>query len=157
QLGGGAASHGQPPCRVGHTWPGCGQGPQQGGGQGQPARRPTPLVGASAHKGGWRCSRGQQPVGAAPAGTIDCGQPVGAAAAHGHTRLQRDAHKGGRLQCARKGLPPAASPTASRGGATDRRGCCPLAEWLPTGKGNRHLRRGSSGDADRARGVRASF
>ncbi|RWW10421.1 hypothetical protein GW17_00026035 [Ensete ventricosum] len=83
-----------------------------------------------------------------------------AAAAHGHTRLQRGARKGGRLQDARKGLVPAASPAASRDGGADRRGRRPLAGWLPTGKDSRRLRRGSSDgddDADGARGVRASF
>ncbi|RWW04837.1 hypothetical protein GW17_00031918 [Ensete ventricosum] len=38
---GGAASHGKPPCRVDHPWPGRGQGPRKGAtgcGQGQPAK-----------------------------------------------------------------------------------------------------------------------
>ncbi|RWV87360.1 hypothetical protein BHE74_00052374 [Ensete ventricosum] len=66
--------------------------------------------------------------------------------------------KGGRVYGVRKGLPPVASPTASRGGDVDRRGGHPLAGWLQVGKGNRHLRRGSSNSgADGARGARASF
>ncbi|RZS17819.1 hypothetical protein BHM03_00050006 [Ensete ventricosum] len=48
---------------------------------------------------------------------------------------------------------PAANPTASRGNDTDRRGGRPLAGQLPTGKGNRCLRRGSGdGNAHGARG-----
>ncbi|RWW19814.1 hypothetical protein GW17_00016104 [Ensete ventricosum] len=91
-----------------------------------------------AHKEGRRRSQGQQ--------------PAGAATARWHTRLQRDARKGGRLQGARKGLSLAANPTTSRGGGADRRGGRPLAGWLSAGKGS------SGGDgADRARGVRASF
>ncbi|RWV85574.1 hypothetical protein GW17_00052626 [Ensete ventricosum] len=51
-----------------------------------------------------------------------------------------------------QGLPPARA-TASNGsacrgdarGGAGRRGCCPLAEWLPAGKGNRRLRRGNIG------------
>ncbi|RZS13865.1 hypothetical protein BHM03_00045490 [Ensete ventricosum] len=46
-----------------------------------------------ARKGGRRRSRGQH--------------PAGATAAHGHTCLHHDAHKGGRLQGAREGLPQA--------------------------------------------------
>ncbi|RWW01089.1 hypothetical protein GW17_00035894 [Ensete ventricosum] len=45
-----------------------------------PQGRPASLTGAAARKGGRRRSRGQQ--------------PVGVAAAHGHTCLQRDARKG---------------------------------------------------------------
>ncbi|RRT35847.1 hypothetical protein B296_00040496 [Ensete ventricosum] len=65
----------------------------------------------------------------------------------------------GRLQGARKGLPPAASPIASRGDDTRRRGGRPLVGRLLVGKGSRRLYRGS-GDSDGAegeRGVRASF
>ncbi|RZR92381.1 hypothetical protein BHM03_00020684, partial [Ensete ventricosum] len=76
--------------------------------------------------------------------------------ARGHTRLQHDACKGGRLQGARKGLSPAASPTASKGGGTGRKGGRPLAEWLSAGKGSRRLRRGSGG-TNGARRVSASF
>ncbi|RWV91014.1 hypothetical protein GW17_00046732 [Ensete ventricosum] len=78
--------------------------------------------------------------------------------------------QGVRLQDAYKELSPAASPTASRGGNADRRGgrplaerlpvgkgSRPLAERLPVGKGSRRLRRGSGGDVEGARGVRASF
>ncbi|RWW03714.1 hypothetical protein GW17_00033104, partial [Ensete ventricosum] len=80
--------------------------------------RPVPLAGAATRRGG------------------------------GHTSLQRDARKGGRLQGARKGLLHVAG----------RRGCRPLARWLPAGKGSRCLCRGNSGDdKDGARGVRASF
>ncbi|RWV78908.1 hypothetical protein GW17_00060037, partial [Ensete ventricosum] len=65
----------------------------------------------------------------------------------------------GRLQGARKGLLPAASLVINRGDDASHRGGCPLAGWLPTGKGSRRLRRGSGGDddADGERGVRASF
>ncbi|RWV90886.1 hypothetical protein GW17_00046871 [Ensete ventricosum] len=110
-----------------------------------PQGRPTSLAGASARKGGRRRSWGQHPAGA----TVACG----------HTCLQRDARKGGRLQGARKGLSPVASPAASKGDSADHRGGYPLVGWMPTGKGNRRLRRGSSGDGgtDGARGIRASF
>ncbi|RWV81201.1 hypothetical protein GW17_00057404 [Ensete ventricosum] len=112
------------------------QGPLQGGGRPRPAR-----------KGGQRHSQGQQPTREASAARKD-------------TCLQPGARKVGRLQGARKGLPPAASPAASRGGGTGRRGGRPLVGWLPGGKGSCRLRRGSSGDGcdtDGARGVRASF
>ncbi|RWV78846.1 hypothetical protein GW17_00060114 [Ensete ventricosum] len=36
-------------------------------------------------------------------------------------------------------------------GGVDRRGGRPLAEWLPTGKGSRRLRRGNSGGDDAVR------
>ncbi|RWW47923.1 hypothetical protein BHE74_00046052 [Ensete ventricosum] len=111
-----------------------------------------------------------KPAGATPAGTVGCDQPAGATlagtggfgqpagAARGHTRLQRDAHKVGRLQGVLKGLPPTANPTISKGGSIDRRVGRPLVGWLSMGKGIRRLRRGSSGDgADGARGVKASF
>ncbi|RZR82141.1 hypothetical protein BHM03_00008504 [Ensete ventricosum] len=84
----------------------------------------------------------------------------GALAARGHTSLQRDACKGGRLLGARKGLPPVASPAASRGDSAGSKGGRPLAGWMPTGKGSRRLRRGSNGGdsgADGVRGVRVSF
>ncbi|RWV79072.1 hypothetical protein GW17_00059855 [Ensete ventricosum] len=87
---------------------------------------------------------------------------AGAAACRGgsceNTYLQRDACKGGRLQGARKGLPPVASPVANRGSNVGRRGGRLFAGWLPACKGSRWLR--SSGDDDDAygaRGVRVSF
>ncbi|RWW02617.1 hypothetical protein BHE74_00010625 [Ensete ventricosum] len=46
----------------------------------------------------------------------------------------------------RKGLPPAASPATSRGGAAGYRGGRPLAGWLPIAKDNRRLHRGSGDD-----------
>ncbi|RRT56372.1 hypothetical protein B296_00044827 [Ensete ventricosum] len=72
----------------------------------------------------------------------------------GHPRPQRGpaiGHPQGAL--------PAASLVTSRGGGSGRRGGRPLIGWLPTGKGNRRLRRGSSDgdDTDGVRGVRASF
>ncbi|RRT44882.1 hypothetical protein B296_00050303 [Ensete ventricosum] len=85
---------------------------------------------------------------------------AGVAVTRGHTRLQRGARKGSRLQSTRKGLPPAASLVANRGGGIGRSGGRPLAGWLPTGKGSHRLRRGSNdddGSADGAIGVRASF
>ncbi|RWW75245.1 hypothetical protein BHE74_00016742 [Ensete ventricosum] len=48
-------------------------------------------------------------------------------------------HGHGQLQGAHKGLSPATSTTANRGDGAD----CPLAGWLPTGKGSRRLCRGS--------------
>ncbi|RZS12324.1 hypothetical protein BHM03_00043747 [Ensete ventricosum] len=130
KRGGRAASHSQPLCRADHPWPGRGQGSQQRGGR----LRPGP-----ARKGGRRCSQGQQLTGAALAGT----------AAREHTHIQRDA---------RKGLPPVASPTASRGDGTGNKGGRPFVGWLPAGNGSRRLRRGSSSSgADGARGVRAFF
>ncbi|RWV99587.1 hypothetical protein GW17_00037500 [Ensete ventricosum] len=59
---------------------------------------------------------------------------------------QHGTRKGGRLQGAHKGLPPAGSEAPTG--------------WLPAIKGNRHLRRGSSGGdcgADGARRVMTSF
>ncbi|RWV82469.1 hypothetical protein GW17_00056031 [Ensete ventricosum] len=52
-----------------------------------------------------------------------------------------------RLQGARKGLPPAASPTASRGDGAGRMGGCPLAGQLPTSKDRCRLHRGSGSGA----------
>ncbi|RWW37097.1 hypothetical protein BHE74_00057838 [Ensete ventricosum] len=99
------------------------------------------------YKGVAGCGQGQPAreadtaAGVAPAGTVDYGQPAGAAAARGHTRLQHRARKGGWPQGARKGLPPAANPIATRGDGAGRRGGLPLARWLPTDKGSHHLRR----------------
>ncbi|RRT33617.1 hypothetical protein B296_00050088 [Ensete ventricosum] len=62
--------------------------------------------------------------------------PAGATATRGHGQLW-PAHRGDQLQGTRKGLPPAASPTVSRGGDAGRKGNRPLAGWLPTSKGNR--------------------
>ncbi|RZS10103.1 hypothetical protein BHM03_00041271 [Ensete ventricosum] len=53
---------------------------------------------------------------------------------------------GDRLQGARKGLLPAASPTASKGSGAGRRGGRPLAGRLPAGMVNWCLRRGRGGD-----------
>ncbi|RZR90099.1 hypothetical protein BHM03_00017923 [Ensete ventricosum] len=50
-----------------------------------------------------------------------------------------------RLWPACKGLPPAASPIASRGGGSSRRGGRSLVGRLPTAKGSRYLRMGSGG------------
>ncbi|RWW43261.1 hypothetical protein BHE74_00051103 [Ensete ventricosum] len=93
--------------------------------------------------------------------------PAGAAVARGHDRLwpahrggirlQRGAREASQLQGARKGLPPATSPAASRGDDTSRRGGRPLAGRLPANKGSRRLRRDSGGGAEGERGVRASF
>ncbi|RWV94573.1 hypothetical protein GW17_00042877 [Ensete ventricosum] len=59
---------------------------------------------------------------------------------------------------ARKGLPPASSPTVSRGSDTSRRDGRPLVGRLPAGKGSHRLHRGSGGGgAEGERGVRASF
>ncbi|RRT32729.1 hypothetical protein B296_00052981 [Ensete ventricosum] len=75
QRGGGAASHGQPSCKAGHPWPGCDQGPLQGGGRLRPGL---------ARKGGQLRSRGQQlPIGTptcsmAPAKGPVAGRPQGA-------------------------------------------------------------------------------
>ncbi|RWV85676.1 hypothetical protein GW17_00052513, partial [Ensete ventricosum] len=107
-------------------------------GQGQPEREAS-----GAYKQKHR-PRGQQP----PTCTVDYDQPAGAAAACGHSRLQRDARKGGQQQGTRKGPPPAASPAASKGDGASHRGGRPLARRLPTGKGNRRLRMGSDGDDD---------
>ncbi|RWW36902.1 hypothetical protein BHE74_00058039, partial [Ensete ventricosum] len=134
----------QPPCRAGHSRP-----PARGRSttaRASPQGRSASLAGPTSRKGGRCRSQGQQPAGAA---TRRGG---------GHTSLQRDARKGGRLQGARKGLLHVASPAASRGSGAGRRGCRPLAGWLPAGKGSRCLCRGNSGDdKDGARGVRASF
>ncbi|RZS27143.1 hypothetical protein BHM03_00060573 [Ensete ventricosum] len=65
-------------------------------------------------------------------------------AAHNGSSPQGAATRGhSRLQPARKGLPPVASPAASRGDIAGRRGDRPLARRLPAAKGSRHLRRGS--------------
>ncbi|RZR92547.1 hypothetical protein BHM03_00020865, partial [Ensete ventricosum] len=50
-----------------------------------------------------------------------------------------------------KGLPPVASPAASRGGGASRKGGCPLVGRQPTVKGNRRLCRGSGGDTVRVK------
>ncbi|RWW54135.1 hypothetical protein BHE74_00039305 [Ensete ventricosum] len=122
---------------------------------GQP--RPAPMQGRSptarlrpglACKGGRHRSRGQHPTGAAPACMVGCGQPTGAAATYGHTCLQRGAHKGGPAAWRPQGA------VASRGGDAGCRGGRPLAGWLSTGKGNRRLRRGSSGAGGSADGAR---
>ncbi|RZR75439.1 hypothetical protein BHM03_00057789, partial [Ensete ventricosum] len=80
----------------------------------------------------------------------------GGAYGHGWLRPSHrgDTHKVDRLQGTGKGLPPAAYPTASRGSGVDRRGGCPLAGWLPAGKGSRRLRRGSSDGDDGVEGAR---
>ncbi|RWV81035.1 hypothetical protein GW17_00057586 [Ensete ventricosum] len=90
--------------------------------QGQPAREAGAIRRGS-------CPQGR-PVPLAVvalAGTTGCDQLAGATAAHGHNRLQRGTRKGGRLQGARKGLPPTASTAASRGGGVSRRGGCQRA------------------------------
>ncbi|RRT50235.1 hypothetical protein B296_00003279 [Ensete ventricosum] len=70
------------------------------------------------------------------------------AAAHNGSSPQGAATRGhSRLQPARKGLPPVASPATSRGDVAGRRGDRPLAGQLSAVKGSRHLRRGSGGDA----------
>ncbi|RZS16324.1 hypothetical protein BHM03_00048317 [Ensete ventricosum] len=109
----GPATHGQALAKgPGKEVAGCGQG--------QPAREVD-------------VARGQQPAGAMLVGTVGYGQPAGATAASGHTRLQRDAHKVGQLQGVCKGLPPTTSPTISKGSSVGRRGGHPLAGWLSTG------------------------
>ncbi|RRT58449.1 hypothetical protein B296_00018141 [Ensete ventricosum] len=113
----------------------------------QPEREPSSLV------RGDSCLQAEAP----PGGSVDCGQPIGATVARKHSRLQRGACKGGRLQGARKGLPPAASPDAKSGGDANCRGGRPLAGQLPAGKGSRCLRRGSGGGGEGERVVRASF
>ncbi|RWV97769.1 hypothetical protein GW17_00039422 [Ensete ventricosum] len=75
-------------------------------------------------------------------------RPARGGAAAGSTASQ-----GGRLQDARKGLSPATNPAAIKGDGVDRRGGRLLAGWLPAGKDNRRLRRGSGDDgAEGARG-----
>ncbi|RRT31255.1 hypothetical protein B296_00048803, partial [Ensete ventricosum] len=157
---------GQPPCRAGHPRPGCGQGPLQGGGW----LRPGP-----ARKGGQRHSqgvavarRGSSPQGrclraeALPADTTNCGQPVGAVTAHGHGRLRParmgDNHPWSQPLATRR---PQRGPTAgcSQGAAACGQPCRQEGRRLPTSKGSRRLRRGSSDDddAEGERGVWASF
>ncbi|RZS12410.1 hypothetical protein BHM03_00043847 [Ensete ventricosum] len=118
---------------------------------GQPPYRAGQAMAKAPCKGATDCSQGQP---AREAGAACKARKDGAA--RGNTRLQRDARKGGRLQGAHKGLPPAASPTASRGSDVDRRGGRSLAGWLPTGKGNCRLHiRGVR--ADGARGLGHPF
>ncbi|RZS17744.1 hypothetical protein BHM03_00049926 [Ensete ventricosum] len=141
QRGGGTASQGQPPTTRAQPKP------TQKGGQRLPHGATT------ARRG--NCPKGRRlRAEAQPTGTVGCGQPVGAVATRGHSRLQHGARKGGRLQGARKGLSPAASPVASRGGGTSRRGGRPLVGRLPMGKGNRRLRKGSD-DGGAAEGKEA--
>ncbi|RRT40140.1 hypothetical protein B296_00030628 [Ensete ventricosum] len=80
----------------------------------------------------------------------------GDACGYGWLRPSRrgDTRKVDRLQGTGKGLPPATCPTASRGSGVSRRGGDPLAGWLPTGKGSRRLRRGSSDGDDGVEGAR---
>ncbi|RRT66087.1 hypothetical protein B296_00014794 [Ensete ventricosum] len=73
--------------------------------------------------------------------------PTGATVARKHNRLW-PARRGDSRPRAQplaawrsQGLPPMASPVANKGG-------CPLAGWLPTGKGSRRLGRGSDGDVE---------
>ncbi|RRT85267.1 hypothetical protein B296_00001241 [Ensete ventricosum] len=54
----------------------------------------------------------------------------------------RPARRGSRLQGTNKGLPPAASPSATRGRNADYKGGGPLAGRLSMGKDNRRLHRG---------------
>ncbi|RWW38704.1 hypothetical protein BHE74_00056048 [Ensete ventricosum] len=115
-----AAMQGRPPTARPRPWPPV---------QGDDWLRPGPT-----QKGGQ-----QRPQGAAAAS-------MGKSTAHRHDRLQRSARKGGRLQDARKGLPPTANPTASRNDDANYRGDHPLTGRLPTDKGSRRLRRGSSDD-----------
>ncbi|RWV78747.1 hypothetical protein GW17_00060231, partial [Ensete ventricosum] len=137
-----------------------------GDGQGQPERE------ASDARKGRQAVAGAVPVGRSVArrygrlrparrggSHLQRGACKGKPARRGGSRLQRGARKGGRLQGARKGLPPAASSTANRGDGANRRGGRPLVGQLPAGKGNRRLRRGSSDGCDTKgeRGVRASF
>ncbi|RWW40999.1 hypothetical protein BHE74_00053555 [Ensete ventricosum] len=81
-----------------------------------------PPVGAAAHKGDTygqkRRPRGWQ----SPACTAGCGQPAGATVARKHSRLQRDARKGSRLQDARKGLPPAGAAASGQGQPSPEQG-----------------------------------
>ncbi|RRT31962.1 hypothetical protein B296_00034456 [Ensete ventricosum] len=99
---------GQPPCRgaIGY-------------GKGQHAREAN-----SAHKG-WQPS-----VGAVTRRDGGCRQKRHPR----HSRLHRSTRKGGQLHDAHKGLPPAASPTASRYDGVGRRGGRPLAGQLQVGK-----------------------
>ncbi|RZS26350.1 hypothetical protein BHM03_00059676 [Ensete ventricosum] len=149
---------------------GCSQGPHA---KGQPAvARASPQGGGAYPRSDRRGSRPRVAAAAQP--------PQVATAAHGHTAgaaangLQMTARgqpaMGDRLRVRRskegslrqrhhpQGLPPARAATSSgsacRGGArgcADRRGGRPLAEWLPTGKVSRCLRRGSSGDGSAVR------
>ncbi|RWV77264.1 hypothetical protein GW17_00061929 [Ensete ventricosum] len=160
----GSKEEGRPATASPHVGPATrGQGPLQGGGR---------LCPGPARKGGQRRSQGEaatrkvsspqkrRPRGQqTPTSTVDYGQPTRVAAARGHNRLQCDAHKGGQLHGAGKGLSPATSPTASSGGNASRRCGRPLAGQLPAGKGSHHLSRGSGGcgGAEVERGVRASF
>ncbi|RWW37806.1 hypothetical protein BHE74_00057027, partial [Ensete ventricosum] len=81
--------------------------------------------------------------------------PTGGSAARRHGRLQPARRGGSCLQRgARKGLPPAASPAASRGGYANRSGGCPLAGRLPAGKGNDD---DDDGGAEGERWVTTSF
>ncbi|RWW50598.1 hypothetical protein BHE74_00043134 [Ensete ventricosum] len=141
QRGGGAASHGQPPCRAGHPWLGHSKGPRKeatGCDQGQPAREAGAARGGSSPQGRRLRARIEPTKGAS------CRAPAGATAARGHTRLQPGA---------RKGLPPAANPVTNRGSGADRRGGRPLAGWLPAGKGSSDDDR----DADGAEGLGHPF
>ncbi|RWW48581.1 hypothetical protein BHE74_00045330 [Ensete ventricosum] len=63
----------------------------------------------------------------------------------------RPARKGDRQRLARKGLPPAASPAASRGGDAGRRCGHPLVGRLQAAKGSRRLRWGNGGGAVRVK------
>ncbi|RWW54940.1 hypothetical protein BHE74_00038448 [Ensete ventricosum] len=76
-----------------------------------------------------------------PAAATRRGSSPQGAATRGHSRLWP----------AHKGLPPVASPSASRGGGAGRRGGRPLARRLPTAKGCRRLRRGNDGDTVRVK------
>ncbi|RWV99329.1 hypothetical protein GW17_00037768 [Ensete ventricosum] len=136
QRGGGAASHSQPPCRVGHPWLGRGQGqPAREAGvahrRSNPQGRSVPFARAAAHWGDV-CGNGRL-------------RPArkGGSCPRGHLLVERRPQRGPAARCPQ--------------GAAGSRGGRPLAGWLPASKGSRRLRRGSSGGVDGAIGVRASF
>ncbi|RWW21119.1 hypothetical protein GW17_00014741 [Ensete ventricosum] len=117
--------HGQPPTGVARC---C---------QGLPAKG-RPAAAKPSLEGGGRLrlgppAKGRSPAGAAalmgrpPACTSGCGQLAGATASGAPTR-------DGCPRRARKGLSPAASPAASKGGGADCRGGCPLVGRLSAGK-----------------------
>ncbi|RWV85471.1 hypothetical protein GW17_00052737 [Ensete ventricosum] len=146
---------------------GCGQAPYKGRSTAAnaPMQRDGRLRQGPLQRGDW-LSPGPARKGAAPVTARPQRQPPEGAAANGlQTTARGQPARGGRLRvrCPQEGslraeAPPAraaaSSGNACRGGArggASRRGGRPLAEWLPTGKGSRRLRRGNSGDGGTVR------
>ncbi|RZS28786.1 hypothetical protein BHM03_00062427 [Ensete ventricosum] len=122
---------------VGHPRPNRGQGPLQGGGRLWPGPASKGAQGQQPAREAGAARRGSSPWGRQP----PVGTPACSATPSRGCRMQGRRR---RLQGARKGLPPVASPAVSRGGGGRRP---PLSRVAVGG-------RGSSGGGDGADGAR---